>query len=73
LSDNAFEGTIPDAVCNLTSLEALFLDENMLNGTIPSCIGNNLENLEQLYLFKNQLTGQVPVELANLTKIGTLS
>jgi hypothetical protein len=45
--------------------EALFLDANNLNGTIPGCFGH-LTELKQLYLFQNQLSGTVPVEFQNL-------
>ena len=55
-------------MCSLSNLEALFLDENQLNGTIPDCVGD-LGGLKQLYLFENQLTGEVPDTLSQLVKI----
>ena len=33
LSDNKLEGMIPDSVCDMKYLEALFLDENKLSGS----------------------------------------
>ena len=54
----------------MSLLEALFLDENQLRGTIPDCLGD-LVKLRQLFLFKNQLTGQVPAQLSELVKLGT--
>ena len=49
----------------------LFLNENQLNGEIPTELGN-LSNLEWLSLWRNQLTGEIPMELGNLSKLQTL-
>lgn len=47
-------------------IEALLLDENGFQGTIPACFGE-LQQLRQLYVFKNQLSGDLPGELAELS------
>jgi Leucine-rich repeat (LRR) protein len=39
LDQNFFTGTIPD-IGNLIKLQNLVLNQNQLNGTIPSSIGN---------------------------------
>jgi len=55
-------------MCELEGLEALFLDDNGLDGAIPDCFGL-LRSMRQLYLFKNKLSGEVPVELASLRQL----
>ena len=47
------------------------LNNNNLNGTIPSEIGN-LSDLIGLYLNHNQLTGNIPSELGNLINLTNL-
>jgi hypothetical protein len=49
----------------------LFLQENHLNGTIPSNLGN-LTHLTHLFLYNNQLNGNIPPELGNLTNLKKL-
>ena len=49
---------MPVSICDYAKLEALFVDENQLTGSIPSCIGS-LKNLKQLYAFDNQLVGEL--------------
>ena len=47
-------------------VSALHLQSNLLNGEIPSELGN-LTNLTRLLLGGNQLTGEIPSQLGNLT------
>jgi hypothetical protein len=54
------------------STEALMIDENSFQGTVPACFGD-LQNLRQLYVFKNQLTGDLPMELSELSWLSKLS
>ena len=68
LSDNELEGELNAKLCNLHSLQALFIDENGFSGNIPSCI-NVLDQLTQFYAFKNQLTGFVPFEFSSLQSL----
>lgn len=49
----------------------LTLEENNLNGTIPSSIGQ-LTGLVELFLYTNQLTGSIPPELAQLQELERL-
>ncbi|KAL5802310.1 hypothetical protein ACOSQ4_030615 [Xanthoceras sorbifolium] len=65
LSDNQFEGRIPDAVGNLDGLHALNFSHNNLKGNIPSTFGN-MRDLESLDLSSNKLEGEIPSQLVNL-------
>nr|XP_043614049.1 receptor-like protein 19 [Erigeron canadensis] len=66
LSNNKFEGEIPDNIRMLNSLRYLNLSHNQLSGHIPKTI-RNLTLLESLDLSSNQVTGKIPPELTRLT------
>ncbi|XVF77168.1 hypothetical protein PTKIN_Ptkin14bG0019800 [Pterospermum kingtungense] len=66
LSNNKFEGEIPEVIGNLKSLKGLNLSHNNLHGCIPNSMGN-LINLEWLDLSSNKLTGTIPERLVDLT------
>ncbi|XWS10718.1 hypothetical protein CRYUN_Cryun38cG0021900 [Craigia yunnanensis] len=66
LSNNNFEGVIPSAFGELSSLRGLNLSHNDLVGHIPPSLGN-LALLEWLDLSCNKLDGQIPKELVDLT------
>ncbi|XP_027187784.2 receptor-like protein 35 [Cicer arietinum] len=66
LSNNMFEGEIPEVIGELNSLIGLNLSNNGITGTIPKSLGN-LINLEWLDLSRNHLTGEIPESLSNLT------
>ncbi|KAL4298619.1 hypothetical protein S245_058002 [Arachis hypogaea] len=72
LSENKFEGEIPDDFGELHGLIGLNLSHNRLVGHIPHSLGN-LTNLESLDLSSNMLTGDIPTELANLNFLEVLS
>ncbi|GKV16444.1 hypothetical protein SLEP1_g27084 [Rubroshorea leprosula] len=65
LSNNKFEGEIPDVVGKLYSLKGLNLSYNKLSGCIPQAMGN-LTILEWLDLSSNHLEGEIPRELVDL-------
>ncbi|XP_057797774.1 receptor-like protein 19 [Salvia miltiorrhiza] len=71
-SCNNFEGEIPNAIGDLTSLHQLNLSHNALNGSIPNSFGK-LRNLESLDLSGNRLTGPIPVELGGLSFLSVLN
>jgi len=56
----------PHTSCFFHGTEALLLDGNSFEGTVPSCIGDQ-QRLRQLYVFDNQLTGELPIELTELS------
>ncbi|KAK3428661.1 hypothetical protein EUGRSUZ_E00148 [Eucalyptus grandis] len=66
LSNNKFEGFIPELIGDLESLRMLNLSNNLLNGSIPPSLAN-LTVLEALDLSRNNLVGEIPQQLARLT------
>ncbi|GLT29594.1 hypothetical protein SLA2020_044490 [Shorea laevis] len=72
LSNNMFEGEIPDVMGKLSSLKGLNLSHNNLTGQIPPSLGN-LTNLEWLDLSSNKLAGKIPDELVSLTQLSVLN
>ncbi|GLT35799.1 hypothetical protein SLA2020_102220 [Shorea laevis] len=72
LSNNMFEGEIPDVIGKLSSLKGLNLSHNNLTGQIPPSLGN-LTNLEWLDLSSNKLAGKIPDELVSLTQLSVLN
>lgn len=65
-------GTLPDSICNLTSLTVLVLYPGQVTGPIPSSLGSSLRQLRLLSLTNNLLTGPVPDSLAGLPDLHTL-
>ncbi|XP_029144044.2 receptor-like protein 9DC3 [Arachis hypogaea] len=72
LSNNRFEGEIPDDFGELHALLSLNLSHNSLTGPVPHSLGN-LTNLESLDLSSNLLTGKIPDELTNLIFLEVLN
>ncbi|XP_039160944.1 receptor-like protein 7 [Eucalyptus grandis] len=72
LSNNSFEGEIPDAIGDLQGLHGLSLSNNFLTGHIPSSFGN-LTVLESLDLSRNKLSGRIPQKLTELTFLSSLN
>ncbi|GKV36498.1 hypothetical protein SLEP1_g44624 [Rubroshorea leprosula] len=72
LSENKFEGEIPDVIGKLSSLKGLNLSHNNLTGPISQSLGN-LTNLEWLDLSFNELVGEIPDELVSLTELSKLN
>ncbi|XP_044502001.1 receptor-like protein 7 [Mangifera indica] len=72
LSNNNFEGSIPEETGLLKSLRLLNLSHNALTGPILLSIGN-LQQLESLDLSANQLEGEIPTQLASLSFLSVLN
>ncbi|TVU21720.1 hypothetical protein EJB05_31375, partial [Eragrostis curvula] len=72
ISNNAFHGSIPDAIGELVLLNVLNLSHNSFTGPIPSLLGQ-LKLLEALDLSSNELSGEIPQELASLDFLTTLN
>ncbi|CAB9516987.1 LRR receptor-like serine threonine-protein kinase [Seminavis robusta] len=66
------KGTIPTEVGLMTQMTALWLDENLLEGPLPSELGL-LSNLSLvLSLYTQFLTGTIPTEIGRLTGLESL-
>jgi Leucine-rich repeat (LRR) protein len=56
ISGNNIGGSIPDSWTGLTTLEAIFLGNNKLTGSLPGFLISNNPNLSQIRLNDNQLS-----------------
>lgn len=68
LECNAFSGSIPRELSEMTALTDLRLWRNKLTGEIPAEIGS-LSNLLYFIVAENNLIGEIPSELSNLKKL----
>ena len=68
MSNNHFDGEIPNSIGMLRALRNLNLSHNLLTGNIPPSIGN-LSFLDGLDLSSNRLIGEIPQELVSLTSL----
>lgn len=71
-SNNAFSGTIPEAVGVLRLLHGLNMSHNSLTGLIPSQL-SRLTQLEVLDLSSNEIYGEIPSELTSLDALTVLN
>lgn len=71
-SCNNFQGEIPNAIGDLTSVYLLNLSHNSMAGAIPKSLGK-LRQLGSMDLSVNQLEGEIPKELAQLTFLSVLN
>jgi len=58
-------------LCKLSNLTVLNLQNNLITGAIPQCLGD-LKNLTILSLNNNKLSGYVPKSLSKLQMLGVL-
>ncbi|CAJ1962330.1 unnamed protein product [Cylindrotheca closterium] len=73
LRNNGLRGTLPDELTLLSnSLEFLYLNDGMLEGTIPASYGK-LSNLKRFYLQVNQLSGSIPGEISGMEILENLA
>ncbi|XP_045786770.1 receptor-like protein 7 [Trifolium pratense] len=72
LSNNMFEGEIPQVIGDLKFLKGLNLSNNGITGTIPQSL-SYLRNLEWLDLSRNQLKGEIPMALTNMNFLSFLN
>ncbi|KAF8018577.1 hypothetical protein BT93_H3458 [Corymbia citriodora subsp. variegata] len=69
ISDNAFQGPIPNCIGNFSiTLSHFWSAYNHVSGILPSVIGN-LINLETLGMVGNNISGNIPSEIGNLSKM----
>ncbi len=58
LGANKFSGTIPSSYGSMATLKNLYLDNNLLTGSLPAALTNNALNL--IYVQNNNLSGCYP-------------
>ncbi|XP_015873406.3 receptor-like protein 35 [Ziziphus jujuba] len=66
---NSFQGTLPDAICNLEQLIVLNLSYNSLAGKVPRCLGNFSNNLIELNIRMNSFQGTIPEAICHLEQL----
>ncbi|KAL6011101.1 hypothetical protein ACLOJK_001545 [Asimina triloba] len=70
LSRKNLTGDIPPELTKFTGLTELWLDGNLLTGSIPDFTG--CINLKKIHLENNQLTGTIPSSLVDLENLSEL-
>lgn len=65
LNGNHLSGTIPDTFCNTIELSSLLLSNNLLEGSIPHCLGLANTNLSSISMASNRLNGTIPESIFN--------
>ncbi|KAF3454472.1 hypothetical protein FNV43_RR04919 [Rhamnella rubrinervis] len=71
LSNNNFEGKIPDSVGKLISVQAIDFSKNKLSGIIPTSIGGCI-SMVYLNLSDNKLEGPIPGSLKQIASLEVL-
>ncbi|XP_021820462.1 receptor-like protein 12 [Prunus avium] len=72
LSNNNFNGIIPESMCSAPYLQVLDLSNNSLSGTIPQCLIGISGTLAVLNLRRNNLSGTVPDKFPERCSFKTL-
>ncbi|KAM3337290.1 hypothetical protein P3S68_031615 [Capsicum galapagoense] len=72
LSNNKFEGYIPNIMGDLIALRVLNLSHNGLQDPIPQSLGS-LSSVESLDLSGNHLVGEIPAQFSSLTSLEVLN
>lgn len=77
-SSNNFKSESPElnfitSLTNSINLRMLGINDNPLNGRLPSSIGNFSRSLESIYAYGCQLKGSIPHEIGNLSNLIILS
>ncbi|KAL5671085.1 hypothetical protein ACJX0J_015391, partial [Zea mays] len=71
LPSQSLSGKLSPGIGNLTRLQSVLLQNNVISGPIPSTIGR-LGMLKTLDMSDNQLTGSIPGSLGNLKNLNYL-
>ncbi|XP_060667821.1 receptor-like protein 33 isoform X2 [Ziziphus jujuba] len=72
ISNNSFGGGIDPMFCKLRNLEILDASNNLLNGTIPQCLGSFNSSLKVLNLQGNNFYGNMPHTCGDGSQLLTL-
>ncbi|GJN16688.1 hypothetical protein PR202_gb03707 [Eleusine coracana subsp. coracana] len=71
LSNNAFDGHLPDSIAQLSSLVRFSASSNRLSGDVPAWLGK-LTALQRLDLSGNAFTGSLPESIGDLKALSYL-
>ncbi|XP_010910388.1 protein NSP-INTERACTING KINASE 3 [Elaeis guineensis] len=71
MPSQSLSGTLSPGIGNLTNLQSVLLQNNVISGPIPTDIGK-LEKLQTLDLSSNQFDGGIPISLGELKNLNYL-
>ncbi|KAK8484071.1 hypothetical protein V6N11_002288 [Hibiscus sabdariffa] len=71
LPSQSLSGTLSPLIGNLSELQSVLLQNNVISGPIPATIGK-LEKLQTLDLSNNTLNGEIPTSLGDLKNLNYL-
>ncbi|KAF8100969.1 hypothetical protein N665_0212s0013 [Sinapis alba] len=72
LQSNSFNGTLPESLGALRSLQILELSSNSFTGSLPASVGN-MSSLKKLDLSYNSMNGTIPESLGKLEELVDLN
>jgi len=73
LSNNFFNGSLPNSIFNASELQVLSLSSNVISGELPAELIGGLRSLQLLNLSDNALAGKVPENLTALQNLTVVS
>lgn len=73
LSGNAFLGTLPSSIANLSSLEYFMVQQNKLSGTVPSDAMLQWPRIQAIRLDHNFFSGSIPSQLCERRRTNATS
>uniref|UniRef100_A0A161ZUE2 Uncharacterized protein n=1 Tax=Daucus carota subsp. sativus TaxID=79200 RepID=A0A161ZUE2_DAUCS len=71
LKNNQLIGKFPDTLCNMKTIEYIYLQNNLFSSGLPTCLGS-LEYLQVLDLTNNAFSGHIPRSLGYLPHLQSL-
>ncbi|KAL3848749.1 hypothetical protein ACJIZ3_010631 [Penstemon smallii] len=72
LDQNSINGSLPDSLCEMTSLLYMDLSRNHLSGNLSACLGN-LHNLLAMRLSFNEISGVIPKSIGGAYSLQLLN
>ncbi|WOG94395.1 hypothetical protein DCAR_0313690 [Daucus carota subsp. sativus] len=73
LQYNTLSGSLPDSICNSSSLEILNLSHNNFTGALPTCSRSLESSLSVLGVLINRISGSLPSTLSNFRMLRSLN
>ena len=68
ISSKEVIGSLPQSICQLTSLVTFDIESNHITGKLPNCF-SELNQLKDFRMFSNNISGTIPHDLFLLTKL----